>query len=164
MRGDGARLWDADGKEYIDYHAAFAPQFLGYAHPKITEAVCDVIRIGSSLFGSGPTELEGRLAETVCANIPWTEKLILSCSGSKATQQAIRLARAAAGRDHNIVIRGGYNGWHNNVACNLMTPLEVLGPRRSPGEYPFLPTSAGIPSAHQALIHPVNVNDLDSVR
>jgi hypothetical protein len=61
-------------------------------------------------------------------------------------------------------MQGGYNGWHNDVACNLMTPLEALGPRVSPGEYPFLPISAGIPDAHKPLVHPINFNDLDSVR
>jgi glutamate-1-semialdehyde 2,1-aminomutase len=60
-------------------------------------------------------------------------------------------------------MQGGYNGWHNDVSCNLMTPLDALGPRVSPGEYPFAPISAGIPQAHQTLVHPVNFNDLASV-
>jgi glutamate-1-semialdehyde 2,1-aminomutase len=164
VRGDGSRLWDAEGNEYIDYHAAFAPQFMGYHHPEIDRAVCDAIMRGPDLFGSGPTELEGKLAELVCTNSEWIERFVVFCSGSEATQQAIRLARAATGRDHIIVMQGGYNGWHNDVACNLMTPLSQLGPRRSPGEYVFLPISAGIPEAHRKLIHPVNFNDLDSVR
>jgi glutamate-1-semialdehyde 2,1-aminomutase len=63
-----------------------------------------------------------------------------------------------------IVMQGGYNGWHNDVACNLMSPLDKLGPRISPGEYAFDPMSAGIPESHRALIHPVNYNDLASVR
>src|SRR5262245_16827399 len=164
VRGEGARLWDAEGNEYIDYHAAFAPQFLGYRHPEIVRAVCDVVTSGSDLFGSGPTELEGRLADMVSTHIPWVERFVLLCSGSEATQQAVRLARAETGRDHVIVMQGGYNGWHNDVACNLMTPLERLGPRRSPGEYEFAAMSAGIPTAHQALVHAVNFNDLASVR
>lgn len=164
VRGRGAHLWDADGNEYIDFHGAFAPQFLGYKHETVTSAVCDVVRSGADLFGSGPTELEGELARIVCGQIPWIEKFVVFCSGSEATQQAIRLARAATGRDHIVVIEGGYNGWHNDVACNLMTPLSVLGPRRSQDEYPFVSISAGIPMDHQALVHPVNFNDLESVR
>jgi glutamate-1-semialdehyde 2,1-aminomutase len=164
VRGDGSRLWDAEGNEYIDYHGAFAPQFLGYCHPEVRRAVCDAVMSGTDLFGSGPTELEGKLAEMVCAHIPWIEKFVVFCSGSEATQQALRLARAATGRDHIIVMQGGYNGWHNDVACNLMTPLDQLGPRRSPGEYAFAPISAGIPAAHRALVHPVNFNDLEPVR
>src|SRR5581483_5572712 len=85
-------------------------------------------------------------------------------TGSEATYQALRVARAATGRDHIIVMQGGYDGWHNDVACNLMTPLDVLGERVTAGEYPFLPISAGIPHAHAELVHPVNFNDLDSVR
>jgi glutamate-1-semialdehyde 2,1-aminomutase len=164
VRGNGSHIWDAEGNEYIDYHGAFAPQFLGYCHPEVRRAVCAAVMSDADLFGSGPTEAEGRLAGLVCNNIPWIEKFVVFCSGSEATQQALRLARAATGRDHIIVMQGGYNGWHNDVACNLMTPLAQLGPRRSPGEYEFAPISAGIPAAHQALIHPINFNDLESVR
>jgi glutamate-1-semialdehyde 2,1-aminomutase len=60
-------------------------------------------------------------------------------------------------------MQGGYNGWHNDVSCNLMTPLDVVGPRVSPGEYPYIPLSAGVPREHQKLVHPVNFNDLASV-
>jgi len=62
------------------------------------------------------------------------------------------------------VMQGGYNGWHNDVACNLMTPLAELGPRVSPGEYPYVPLGAGIPEGHSRLIHIINFNDLESVR
>lgn len=164
VRGEGSHLFDADGKEYIDYHGAFAPQFLGYRNPRVTQAVQRAVDSGADLFGAGPTEDEGRLAELICGHLSWTERAAFFNSGSEATSQAIRLARAATGRDHIIVMQGGYNGWHNDVACNLMSPLEKLGPRRSPGEYPFDPMSAGIPKAHQALIHAVNFNDLASVR
>ncbi len=162
--GDGSRIMDAEGREYIDYHGAFAPQFLGYNHPRVVEAIEQTIDSRADLFGSGPTELEGRLAQLVCDNIPWVERLTVFNSGSEATAQAVRLARACTGRDHIIVMQGGYNGWHNDVACNLMTPLEQLGPRVSAGEYPFHPISAGIPAAHRSLIHAVNFNDLESVQ
>jgi glutamate-1-semialdehyde 2,1-aminomutase len=162
-KGEGAYIWSVEGKRYIDYHAAFAPHILGHNDPEVTEAVVRVLRDGSSLFGSGASEREGRLAELICTNIPWIESVQLLNSGSEATSQAIRLARAATGRDHIIVMQGGYNGWHNDVACNLMTPLEQLGPRVEAGEYPFHSLSAGIPEAHKALVHPVNFNDLASV-
>lgn len=164
VRGEGAHLWDAEGNEYIDYHGAFAPQFLGYRHPRVVAAVKEALDSGLDLFGSGPGEQEGRLAELICEHIPWAESAAFFNSGSEATAQAIRLARAVTGRDHIIVMQGGYNGWHNDVACNLMTPLETLGPRVCPGEYPFHPISAGIPEAHRTLVHPVNFNDISSVR
>lgn len=163
VKGEGARIVDADGNTYLDYHGAFAPHFLGHNDPHVTEAVVAVLRSGASLYGSGTTTLEGRLAELMCDCVPWIESVQLLNTGSEATYQALRLARAVTGRDHVIVMQGGYNGWHNDVACNLMTPLSVLGPRVEPGEYPFLPISAGIPEAHRALVHPVNFNDLASV-
>lgn len=163
VKGEGAWIWDADGNRYLDYHAAFAPHFLGHNDPYVNEAVRRVLDEGASLFGSGTTELEGRLAELICRHIEFIDSIQVLNTGSEATAQAIRVARAATGRDHIIVIQGSYNGWHNDVACNLMTPLETLGPRRSPGEYPVAPISAGIPAAHLALVHPVNFNDLESV-
>ena len=143
--------------------AAFAPYFLGHNDPYVNEAVHRVLSSDVSLYGTGTTALEGRLAQLICTVVP-TEFALLVNTGSEATYQAIRVARAATRRDHLIVMQGGYNGWHNDVACNLMTPLAQLGPRVSPGEYSFQPMSAGIPEAHQRLVHPINFNDLESVR
>jgi len=164
QRAKGSRMWDVDGNEYIDYHAAFAPHFLGHNDDDVNAAVAAVLRDEASLYGSGTTVLEGRLAELICENSPFVERVQILNTGSEATYQALRAARAITRRDHIIVMQGGYNGWHNDVACNLMTPLSSVGPRISSGEYPFLPISAGIPAAHQQLVHPVNFNDLDSVR
>jgi glutamate-1-semialdehyde 2,1-aminomutase len=164
VKGQGAYIYSAEGKRYIDYHAAFAPHVLGHNDPHVTDAVTRTLRDGSSLFGSGTTIMEGRLAELICDNIPFVDSVQFLNTGSEATYQALRVARAATGRDHIVVMQGGYNGWHNDVACNLMTPLDVVGERVTAGEYPFLPISAGIPKAHGELVHPVNFNDLDSVR
>ena len=163
VKGQGAYVWDADGNQYIDYHAAFAPHFLGHNDPHVTDAVISVLQKGASLYGSGTTELEGHLAELICRHVPAVQSVQFLNTGSEATYQAIRLARAVTGRDHIIVMQGGYNGWHDDVSCNLMTPLNVIGPRVSPGEYPYIPISAGIPRDHQKLVHPINFNDLDSV-
>lgn len=157
-------MWDAEGSRYIDLHAAFGPYLLGHNHPCVNDAVIESMHRGMSLYGSGTTEQEGELAELLCNNIPWVESVQILNTGSEATAQAIRLARAFTNRDHVIVMQGGYNGWHNDVAWNLMTPLEMLGPRRSPGEYPKVAMSAGIPDEHRDLIHAINFNDLDSVR
>jgi len=164
VKGEGAHMWDADGNRYLDYHGAFSPHFLGHNDPYVCAAVSEVLKSGASLFGAGSTVEESRLAELICTHVPWAEAVQILNTGSEATYQAIRLARAITGRDHVIVMQGGYNGWHNDVACNLMTPLSQVGPRRSPGEYPFFSISAGIPRAHQQLVHPINFNDLASVR
>ena len=163
VRGEGPLIWDAEGNEYVDYHAAFAPHFLGHNDPDVTQAVEQVLRNGASLFGSGTTVLEGRLAELICTNIHFVDSVQFLNTGSEATYQAIRVSRAATGRDHIICTQGGYNGWHNDVSCNVMTPLSVLGGRVSPGEYPYISMSAGVPVDHQKLVHVVNFNDLASV-
>lgn len=164
VKAQGALLWDADGNEYIDYHAAFAPFILGHNDADVNAAVEEALRDCASLYGAGTTRMEGELAELICTRLEWIESLQIVNTGSEATALAIRCARGVTGRDDIIIMQGGYNGWHNDVAANLMTPLAQLGPRVSPGEYPFHAISAGIPEAHQKLVHSVNYNDLDSVR
>lgn len=163
-KGQGQHIWDVEGNRYIDYHAAFAPHLLGHNDPYVNEEVIRTLRQGISLYGTGTTAYEGRLAEMICQHVPCVESVLFLNSGSEATYQAIRLARAVTGRDHVIVMQGGYNGWHNDVACNLMSPLEKVGPRVSPGEYPYDPLSAGIPAEHRKLVHIINFNDMESVR
>jgi glutamate-1-semialdehyde 2,1-aminomutase len=163
-RAEGAYLWDADGNRYIDYHAAFAPAILGHNDRRVNAAVEEVLKHGVSLCGSGTNVLEGRLAELMCTNMEVCEMAQILNTGTEATMAAIRLARGATGRDHVIVMQGGFNGSHNDVACNVLTPLQVIGPRVSPGEYKYVPLGSGVPLAHQQLVHIVNFNDLESVR
>jgi glutamate-1-semialdehyde 2,1-aminomutase len=163
-RAEGAYLWDADGNRYLDYHAAFAPAVLGHNDRHVNAAVEAVLKRGLSLCGSGTNDLEGQLAELMCTNIEVCEMAQALNTGTEATMAAIRLARGATGRDHVIVMQGGFNGSHNDVACNVLTPLDVIGPRVSPGEYKYVPLGCGVPLAHQQLVHIVNFNDLESVR
>lgn len=163
-RAQGSRMWDVDGNEYIDYHAGFAPYILGHNDPDQTAAVIKALHSGTSNYGSGPTAEEGELARLFLACLPFAEKVQFFNTGSEATAQAIRIARAATGRDHVIRMQGGYNGNQNVVAFNLMTPAADLGGQNAAGgEYPVVPISAGIPKSEQALIHPVPFNDLAAV-
>jgi glutamate-1-semialdehyde 2,1-aminomutase len=163
-KGQGAYLWDIDGKRYVDYHAAFAPHFLGHNFAPINEAVVDSLRSGASLFGAGPSELEGRLAELLCKNVAAVDKVCLQNTGSEATSLAIRLSRAITGRQHFIVVQGGYNGNHDELACNVFNTIAEIGPRVSPGEYPLRPLGAGTTIESTHFVHPVNFNDPESVR
>jgi glutamate-1-semialdehyde 2,1-aminomutase len=163
VRAQGSRLWDADGNEYIDYHAAFAPHILGHNDPGVNGAVKEAMDRGWSLVGSGPTPWELRLAELLRQAVPAMESVQLANTGSEATAHAIRLSRAWTGREDIILTLGGYNGWHNDVARTVMPPLADIGPRVSPGEYRFIPLSAGIPLDVIRRVHIVNFNDLDSV-
>jgi glutamate-1-semialdehyde 2,1-aminomutase len=162
-RALGSHLWDAEGREFIDYHAAFAPHLLGHNHPEINAAVRRAMDEGWSLMGSGTTPWEANLAEMLCAAVPTLELVQILNTGSEATANAIRLARAYNGCDDVVVTLGGYNGWHDEVGRAVMPSLADLGPRVSPGKYPFIPISAGIPESTQRRIHVVNFNDLDSV-
>jgi glutamate-1-semialdehyde 2,1-aminomutase len=164
VKAQGAYLWDIDGKRYIDYHAAFAPHFLGHNFAPINEAVIDVLRSCESLYGAGPTLLEGRLAELICTNVPAVDKVCLLNTGSEATSLAIRLSRAITGRKHFIVVQGSYNGNHDELACNVFNTLAEIGPRVSPGEYPLRPNGAGTTLETSHFVHPVNFNDPESVR
>ena len=163
-RGRGSRVWDIDGNEYIDYQAGFSANFLGHNDSDINAAARAAIDDDHVLMGAGPTEREGELAELICRHIPSVDKIQITNTGSEATFHAIRIARAHTGRDGVIIMQGGYNGWHDAVAANVISKLETIGPRRSPGEYPFDAISAGIPDAQKRQVHVVNFNDLDSVR
>ena len=160
----GAWMWDLEGNRYLDYHAAFAPHILGHNHPAVTAAVGQVLADEISLYGSGTNEEEGRLAELLCTHVEAVDKVDLCTTGTEASMAALRIARAATGRDHVIVMQGGFNGSHNDVACNVLTPVGVIGPRVSPGEYPYASLGAGVPEAHRQLVHNINFNDLESVR
>lgn len=162
-RGRGSRIWDLDGNEYIDYHAGFAASFLGHNDPDVNEAVFRTLQEQRVLMGAGPTELEGELGELICRYVPAVEALQITNTGSEATYHAIRLARAVTNRDHIIIIQGGYNGWHNEVAANVISILADIGERISPGEYRYDGLSAGVPEGQKQLVHIVNFNDLDSV-
>ncbi|WP_018628421.1 aspartate aminotransferase family protein [Niabella aurantiaca] len=162
--GRGSRVWDVDGNEYIDYQAGFAATFLGHNDPDVDTAVLKTIKDQAVLMGAGPTELEGEFAQLFCKSVPTVDKLQITTTGSEATYHAIRIARAVTGRDHIIIMQGGYNGWHNDVAGNVISNLQDVGPRVSPGAYPFDALSAGIPEQHKSLVHVINFNDLESVQ
>ena len=163
-RGDGAYMWDSDDNKYLDFHAAFAPHLLGHNQDAINNAVIEAIGNRKSLFGSGPTDLEGKLAALLCTEIDALEKVTLLNTGSEATALAVKLSRAVTGRDHFIVMQGGYNGNGDEVACNVFNSLEEIGPRVSPGEYPIKPLGAGTLIERQRFVHVVNFNDLESIR
>jgi glutamate-1-semialdehyde 2,1-aminomutase len=162
-RARGAILEDVDGRSYVDYHGAFAAHVLGHNDPTVEQAVRAAAERGWSLMGSGTTTWEVELAEALRAAVPAMERVQITNTGSEATAHAIRLCRAFTGREHVVLTLGGYNGWHNDVARAVAPDLATIGPRRSPGEYPFVAASAGIPDGVTRLVHVVNFNDLASV-
>jgi glutamate-1-semialdehyde 2,1-aminomutase len=126
VRAEGAYLTDADGKQYVDYHAAFGPLILGHNHPRVNAAVAEAMgRL--DIIGTGITDIEVELAELLNRHIPCAERTLLTNSGSEATYAAIRLARAVTGRSKLIKFQGTYHGWHDSVLMNVISPPEKIG-------------------------------------
>jgi len=127
----GARLWDADGNEYIDYVCSWGALILGHAHPKVVQAVADQARRGTS-FGM-PTELEVELASRIRKALPSCEKVRFVSSGTEATMSAVRLARAATDRDLIIKFDGCYHGHSDSFLSEAGSGLATLGIAACPG-------------------------------
>lgn len=129
----GARVWDADGKEYLDYVGSWGPAILGHADPVVVEAVRAAALEGLS-FGA-PTEREIDMAERLCELLPSLEMVRLVSSGTEATMSAIRLARGFTGRDALIKFEGCYHGHADSLLVKAGSGLLTFGN----------PSSAGVP-------------------
>ncbi|MGK4009170.1 glutamate-1-semialdehyde 2,1-aminomutase [Sorangium sp. So ce1036] len=145
-RAEGARLFDADGAEYIDYVGSWGPAILGHAHPAVVEAVREAASRGLS-FGA-PTELEVRFAETIRALYPSIDMLRCVSSGTEATMSAIRAARGFTGRDVLVKFEGCYHGHADPLLVKAGSGLATFG----------APDSAGVPegAARNTLSLPYN--------
>ena len=152
--GQGSRVWDESGNEYIDYLIGSGPMFAGHAHPRVTAAVREQIELGSTFFANNRYAIE--LAEAIADAVPCAEQVRFVSSGTEADAYAMRLARAFRGRDKILKFEGGYHGMSD-------TGLQSLAPKR-PGNFPRpVPDSAGIPAGvgDEVLVAPYN--DLDAV-
>jgi glutamate-1-semialdehyde 2,1-aminomutase len=130
-RAAGARLWDADGHEYVDYLGSWGPMILGHAHPEIVAAVREAAALGMS-FGA-PTAREVELAELITRCVPAVEKVRLVSSGTEATMSAVRLARAATGRPKIIKFEGCYHGHGDSFLIKAGSGAATFGTPSSPG-------------------------------
>jgi glutamate-1-semialdehyde 2,1-aminomutase len=126
VKAKGSRVWDADGREYIDFHAAFGPIILGHADDAIRERAFETAG-EIDVMGAGSVELEIRVAEKIIEHVPSAEKVLFSNSGSEATYHAIRVSRAATGRPLVVKFQGGYHGWHDYIAANVISRPERVG-------------------------------------
>ena len=122
----GAHFTDAEGRRYLDYHAAFGPLILGHNHPGVNAAVRKVTE-RLDLMGAGVTDIEIELAETIAHHVPSAERVLLCNSGSEATYAALRLARAVTGRHSIVKFQGTYHGWHDAVAMNVISAPDKVG-------------------------------------
>ncbi|HEX4945053.1 MAG TPA: glutamate-1-semialdehyde 2,1-aminomutase [Blastocatellia bacterium] len=130
----GCYLYDADGRQYIDYVGSWGPMILGHAHPEIIGAIQDAATRGTS-YGA-PTELEIELAEEVIAAFPSIEKLRLTSSGTEATMSALRVARGYTGRAKIVKFEGCYHGHGDSLLVKAGSGVATLGLPDSPGVLP----------------------------
>ena len=150
-RGEGARIWDADGNEYIDYVLSWGPLVLGHAAPVILEALRETMARGTS-FGI-PTGLEVTLGELVRERMPHVEMMRFVSSGTEATMSALRLARASTGRDLLLKFDGCYHGHADSFLVRAGSGVATLG----------LPNSPGVPDALAALTLTAPFNDVAAI-
>src|SRR5262245_27533817 len=149
--GEGAYLWDADGKRYIDYVGSWGPAILGHAHPAVVQAVVDIAPRGLS-FGA-PTELEIEMAEALCRLLPSIELVRLVSSGTEATMSALRLARGYTGRSKIVKFEGCYHGHGDSLLVKAGSGALTFGQ----------PSSAGVPPAIANETIVLSFNDLAGV-
>ncbi len=150
-RGEGPRLVDADGRQYIDYVLSWGALALGHASPPVLDAIAEAMQRGTS-FGA-PTELEVELGELVRQRMPHVEMMRFVSSGTEATMSAIRLARAATGRECILKFDGCYHGHGDAFLVRAGSGVATLG----------LPDSPGVPDSLAARTLSVPFNDLDAV-
>ena len=150
-RGEGPRIWDVDGNEYIDYLGSWGPLVLGHAHAAVVEALRKAAEGGTS-FGA-PVEQEVELAQMICEALPAVDSVRLVNSGTEACMSAIRLSRAFTGRNKIIKFAGCYHGHADGLLVKAGSGAMTHG----------IPTSAGVPESYASETLVAEFNDLSSV-
>jgi len=143
-RGEGAYVFDTDGRRYIDGLNSHGASLLGHGHPAIVRAVQSVLEMG--ILCAAEHELQVRLAERLVHLIPCAEQVRFTCSGTETTWHAVRVARAYTGRSHVIRFEGHFHGFNDTLAFSSNPPLDQAGPDDTPlpvGESAGLPPEAG---------------------
>ncbi|MCI0157127.1 aspartate aminotransferase family protein [Leifsonia shinshuensis] len=156
--GQGSRLRDVDGNEYIDYLLGLGPMILGHRHPQVTQAVTDAVAELGTCFGL-PYELEIEAAEKVVAAVPGIDQVRFTNSGSEAVGTAVRLARATTGRRLIVRFEGHYHGWQDTVYWSNHVDPELAGPIDHPRPVAM---GGGVPAELQDTLVVLNWNDPES--
>ena len=157
-RGLGSQVWDVDGTRYVDFHNGFGTMAVGHAHPKVAEAIERAAHTGTHFAVT--TETSVLLAEELCRRFQ-LERVRFTNSGTEATMDAIRVARAATGRDVVVKIEGSYHGHHDTVMFSVSPSLQLIKQADDTGVE--APASRGIPTDMARFTLSVPYNDLESV-
>jgi glutamate-1-semialdehyde 2,1-aminomutase len=159
VRGAGARVWDADGREYLDYVGSWGPLIAGHAHPAVVRGIAETAAQGAS-FGA-PTPLEVELARAVAGALPSIEMVRMVTSGTEAAMSALRLARGATGRAIVVKFDGCYHGHADALLARAGSGVMTLG-LGDPAGAEGVPASAGVPDQVAALTLTLPFNDPDA--
>jgi glutamate-1-semialdehyde 2,1-aminomutase len=164
-RGKGSSVWDVDGTQYTDFHGGFGVNVVGHAHPAIVEAIRNVADRG--IHFAVTTDNTVALAEAICERFQ-LEQMRFVNSGTEATMDAIRVARAATGRDRIVKMEGSYHGHHDVVLFSVVPEADVLGLKHNvAGDgaqyYTTEPTSKGVPRSMWNDTIVVQFNDAEGV-
>ncbi len=151
-RGEGAYLFDEDGKKYIDYVASWGPMIMGHAHPEVVKVVQEAA--GHGLGFGAPTQIETQMAELVCQLVPSIEMIRMVSSGTEATMSAIRLARGYTGRDKIVKFEGCYHGHSDSLLVKAGSGALTFG----------VPSSPGVPASLSEHTMTLNYNDSAQVK
>lgn len=157
-RANGSKLYDVDGKEYIDYHGGSGAALFGHNHPRIKEAVLNALERG--FFMNYDTEDTIELAKLTRKLFPSCEKIRLANTGSEATQGAIRLARGYTGKQKVLKFEGHFHGMHENIWFNHNAVYDV----DDNGEVRTVPDSLGFPDDAKEWVINVLFNDIDALK
>src|SRR3989441_2028620 len=152
-RAEGSRIWDINGNEYIDFHLGFGSLLVGHSHPVLVDALRD--QLGKGSLYSLPCPDTVYLAEEMVRRFAPIEQVRFCNSGTEATMDALRLARAHVGRDKIVKIEGSYHGHHDTVLMSTKPSAEAAGPAEQPNS---VPASKGIPTdvKNNTIIAPYN--------
>ena len=156
-RGEGARIWDADGIERLDFNGNYTSLILGHANPQVVKAIQDAAVHGMSF--PGPSEHEIRLAEILTTRIPGLEVVRFANSGTEATMHAVRVARAFTGRSKIAKFEGAYHGTHDWVLVSVAPDPATAGPRKRPKSVAW---SSGVPPMVVKHVVTLPWNDADA--
>jgi glutamate-1-semialdehyde 2,1-aminomutase len=156
-RAEGCRVWDLDGREYIDLCCSHGATLLGHGDSRVRRAVEQALARGAAC--SYENELHTQLAQLLCETIPCCERVRFTGSGTEATMHCLRLARAYTGRSRILKFEGNFHGYHDQVMFAIGTPADRLGPETAPAVYPG---STGIPAGldRNLVLVPYNRPDL----
>src|SRR5437879_4435706 len=133
-KAEGCRVWDLDGREYIDLCCSHGATLLGHGDGRVRQAVEQVLERGAAC--SYESELHTEFAWLLCETIPCFERVRLTGSGTEATLHCLRLARAYTGRQKILKFEGDFHGYHDQVMFAISTPPDQLGLRDAPSIYP----------------------------